>query len=239
MERPSASVNQPTPRIDRSTIPSIPVTDGSVYTLLFQPDSPVKTQNFYTYPTDRPAFIDAATGDSNSWGELKELTLKLGYGLRNHVILPSVPWWCKPPRPIERRRRHDIRSRFAVLASYVIWVSPHSLAPISISSSTDPHSSAVAARLKITLASSTSTALELSLQWIDGRACMLIVAPSHLSIAIEMFTSVLKVPEAEASLRIWVIDMLRDYKHAIRSDTIDEYNSVGRLLGFGRLESGA
>jgi hypothetical protein len=68
---------------------------------------------------------------------------------------------------------------------------------------------------------------------------MLIVAPSHLSIAIEMFTSVLKVPEAEASLRIWVIDMLRDYKHAIRSDTIDEYNSVGRLLGFGRLESGA
>jgi acyl-CoA synthetase (AMP-forming)/AMP-acid ligase II len=90
MERPSTFLDQPTPRIYRSTIPSIPVNDGSVYTLLFQDVPPVKAEGFYAYPTDRAAFIDAATGDSVSRGELKELTLKLGYGLRNHAVLPSV-----------------------------------------------------------------------------------------------------------------------------------------------------
>jgi hypothetical protein len=68
---------------------------------------------------------------------------------------------------------------------------------------------------------------------------MLVVAPSHLSIAIEMFTSILKVPEAEARSRIWAMDRLWDYDRAIKSETIDGYNSVGRLLGFGRLDSEA
>ena len=68
---------------------------------------------------------------------------------------------------------------------------------------------------------------------------MLVVAPSHLPIAIEMFTSVLRVSEAEARSRIWVMDRLWDYKSAVSKDTIDGYNSVGRLLGLGRLESEA
>ncbi|RXW21478.1 hypothetical protein EST38_g4374 [Candolleomyces aberdarensis] len=217
MTRPSTSVNQPTPRIYGSTIPPIPVNDGSVYTLLFQTNSPEKTESFYTYPTDRPAFIDAATGDSLSRGELKELTLKLGYGLRNHVVLPSLPGGTN----------HRVLSRGDV----VMIFSPNSLSwPVMLFG-------AVAAGLKITLASSTSTALELSHQWIDSKARMLVVAPSHLSTAIEMFTSILKVSESEARSRIWVMDRLWDYGRAITNESIGEYNSVGGLLGFGRLES--
>ena len=66
---------------------------------------------------------------------------------------------------------------------------------------------------------------------------MLVVAPSHLSTAIDMFTSVLKVPESEARSRIWVMDRLWDYNRAVEQETIDGYSSVGRLLGFGKLQS--
>lgn len=51
-----------------------------------------------------------------------------------------------------------------------------------------------------------------------------------------MFTTVLKVPEPEARSRIWVMDRLWDYNHAIARESINGYNSVARLLAFGNLE---
>ncbi|KAF8345975.1 AMP binding protein [Amanita rubescens] len=68
-------------RIYRSTVPSIPVVERSVYTHLFASSDPNLVGQF---PGSTPAFIDAASGATITRADLKRLTLAFGYGIRNH-----------------------------------------------------------------------------------------------------------------------------------------------------------
>lgn len=71
------------PRIYRSDLPLTPIVKESIFTHLME-------TTYHQYDPDGAAFIDTDTGITISRKKLKKLALKLGYGLRNHVFLPST-----------------------------------------------------------------------------------------------------------------------------------------------------
>jgi len=58
-----------------------PIPNSSVFTHLFSSTSP---RDVGGHPSSSPAFIDAVTGITITRGQLRSLSLSLGYGLRNH-----------------------------------------------------------------------------------------------------------------------------------------------------------
>ena len=65
-------------RIYKSTFPSVPTPEESIFTHLF-------TTTFAQYPSTLPAYTDAASGFTITRGELKQLAFSLGYGLRHEL----------------------------------------------------------------------------------------------------------------------------------------------------------
>lgn len=111
-----------------------------------------------------------------------------------------------------------------------------SLRPIQSFVCIDSFHRAVAAGLRLTLAPSTSTPIELSWQWKDSRARMIVVAPTHYRAALEMLVQVLRIPRHEAQQRIWVMDRLWEYGQGSDGIVSDGWNRVKGLIGHGRLE---
>lgn len=66
-------------KIYTSPLPSVHLSDESIFTHLFGSDDPRLVGAF---PASHPAFIDAATGTTITRGQLKQLALQFGYGLR-------------------------------------------------------------------------------------------------------------------------------------------------------------
>jgi 4-coumarate--CoA ligase len=64
-------------RIYKSSYPDYVIPRQSVVSKLFSADSP--------YDDSLPAFIEAATGRTLSRGDIKDLSLRLGYGVRNSL----------------------------------------------------------------------------------------------------------------------------------------------------------
>jgi hypothetical protein len=69
------------PKIYKSHLPDHPILATSVYTRIFSPRGSGDVGGF---PPSRRALIDAASGTVITRAQLKDLTLSLGYGLRNH-----------------------------------------------------------------------------------------------------------------------------------------------------------
>lgn len=63
-----------------SPIPPVHIPEVSIFTHLFGSNDPTLVGPF---PTSQPAFIDAATGTTITRGQLKDLALQLGFGLRS------------------------------------------------------------------------------------------------------------------------------------------------------------
>ncbi len=71
------------PKIYRSDLPPTPVIQESIFTYIME-------TTFHQYDPTEVAFVDAGSeGIKMSREKVKDLALKLGYGLRNHVFLPS------------------------------------------------------------------------------------------------------------------------------------------------------
>lgn len=71
------------PKIYHSDLPPAPVVRESIFTYIME-------TNYHRYDTTELAFVDSAqdSGVTMSRAEVKELALRLGYGLKNHVFLP-------------------------------------------------------------------------------------------------------------------------------------------------------
>ncbi|KAJ3574536.1 hypothetical protein NP233_g1706 [Leucocoprinus birnbaumii] len=67
-------------KIYSSSAPSVHIPDQSIFTYLFGSDDPKLVGPF---PASHPAFIDASTGTTLTRGQLKDLALQLGFGLRS------------------------------------------------------------------------------------------------------------------------------------------------------------
>jgi acyl-coenzyme A synthetase/AMP-(fatty) acid ligase len=67
---------------------------------------------------------------------------------------------------------------------------------------------------------------------------MLVVAPTHYKVALEMLTGHLGLPRHEAQQRIWVMDRLWEGARQVSPLGLEEggVNDVRSLLGLGRLE---
>ncbi|TCD66541.1 hypothetical protein EIP91_001262 [Steccherinum ochraceum] len=158
--------------IYKSHLPSIQVPEESLYSHLFG-------TRFLDFPPSRPAYIDANTGRTISRGDVRELTLSFGHGLK-----------------------HAFRSRGGVQLSrgdVVLILSPNSIAwPIMLFG-------AMSAGLRVTLANSSYVARELEHQWTDSRAKAVIVAPPLVPVVLEMFKNV-GLSETAAKQRIILAD---------------------------------
>ncbi|RDB25422.1 4-coumarate--CoA ligase-like 7 [Hypsizygus marmoreus] len=126
------------------------------------------------YPGSAKAFIDAETGTTLTRAQTKNLALSLGYGLRNH--------------PNTGARRGDV----------VLVYSPNSLSwPILLFG-------AVAAGLRCTLANSAYNVKELTFQYTDSGARLVLTSEEGLPTVLEVFKQ-LGVSKAEAEKRIIVL----------------------------------
>ncbi|KAF8998854.1 acyl-CoA synthetase [Cyathus striatus] len=190
------------PKIYKSSVPPAPVVQESIYSYLFN------TTNVYP-PTD-PAFVDAADGTTITRGALKDLTLRLAYGLRQHVLLP-----CTSNLPqLTNLARGDM----------IMIMSPNSMSwPIALFG-------CVAAGLRITMASSSSTARELLWQWQSSNARTILVAPTLVPVVRDMLR-LAGFCEEEANRRIWVMDKLWDPI----APKLSDHNWLGDLLNHGIL----
>ena len=155
-----------------SPYPPTPVPDESVYTNLAQ-------TRFADYPSECPAFIDAATGKVITRGEWKDLTLSLAWGLRHEL----------PKLGGVSLQRGDVAMIF----------SPNSIAwPITLFGG-------IAAGIRMTLANSAYTPRELEYQWTDSGAKAVLVHPALLPVVLEMF-KLLDMDLTAARRRIVVVD---------------------------------
>jgi 4-coumarate--CoA ligase len=66
-------------RIYRSTLPTIPVLNESIFTNIF-------VTNFNKHSPDSPAYIDAATGFTLSRSQTRDLSLSFAYGLQSGFV---------------------------------------------------------------------------------------------------------------------------------------------------------
>jgi hypothetical protein len=79
----AALLNMPTePKIYLSDLPLTPIVEESIFTYLME-------TTYHQYDPSGAAFVDADSSIRITRVKLKQLALKLGYGLRNHVFLPS------------------------------------------------------------------------------------------------------------------------------------------------------
>ena len=93
------------------------------------------------------------------------------------------------------------------------------------------HNRCVAAGLRITFAGCTTTARELSWQWIDSKARCIILAPHLVQVAKDMFKLV-GVSGDEADRRIWILEdetILTSNRRTVTG------NYLGTLLHGGKL----
>lgn len=129
------------------------------------------------YPPSSPAFIDSESGRTVTRQELKTLTLELAYGLRNELHANGGPSLTR--------------------GDTVMIFSPNSIAfPLMLYG-------IVAAGIRATLANSAYTAVELSHQYTDSCAKVVLVHPALLPVVVEMFQH-LKVDPRDAQKRIIV-----------------------------------
>lgn len=84
------------PKIYRSSLPLTPLIQESIFTYLME-------STYHKYDPLSPAFIDADSRISITRAKLKHLSLRLGFGLRNHILLPSI----QDPRSLTTLTRGD------------------------------------------------------------------------------------------------------------------------------------
>ncbi|PPQ66308.1 hypothetical protein CVT24_007305 [Panaeolus cyanescens] len=127
------------PKIYSSSIQSVPLYNRSVFTHLL---SQTAQNQIAGFPASAPAFIDAPSGTTISRGQLRNLALSLGYGLKNYPVI----------------------AQHAKRGGTILVYSHNSLAwPVVLLG-------AVSAGLKCTLANSAYTAKELAFQYTDSGA---------------------------------------------------------------------
>ncbi|TFK33289.1 AMP binding protein [Crucibulum laeve] len=166
------------PVVYKASIPDIPVIRHSIFTYLF---------NIIDHPASSPAFVDAKDGQMITRGEVKDRALRLAWGLRQRVLLPGVT----DPKLSTNLERGDT----------LMILSPNTLSwPMTLFG-------CVAAGLRLTFASSSATARELSWQWSDSLARAVIVHPPLVQVVKDMF-KLIGVSDAEAAQRIWVVDQI-------------------------------
>ncbi|RXW23618.1 hypothetical protein EST38_g2224 [Candolleomyces aberdarensis] len=205
------------PKIYKSLLPPVPVQRSSIFTFLFE-------QTYYEHAPTAPAFIDFKTGQQITREAVKNLSLRLGWGLRNTIQLPG----SSPGHPDTHLTRGDI----------VMFVSPNSLSwPLALFG-------CVAAGLKITLAAYSSRPRELSWQYLDIKPKAIFVARHLVPIVEQMFSLIGSSPE-EARRRIWIMDTLSDVALSEAPDAngtisiedgINGVNGLHRLVGKKALE---
>jgi acyl-CoA synthetase (AMP-forming)/AMP-acid ligase II len=191
------------PKIYKSLLPPVPVECSSIFTFLFE-------QTYYEHDPSAAAFIDFKTGQQTTREEVKNLSLRLAWGLRNTIRLPN----SSPGLPDNHLDRGDV----------VMLVSPNSLSwplalfgcahvLISVNFLNDRlrsrFSRCVAAGLKITLAAYSSTPRELSWQYLDIKPRAIFVARHLVPVVEQMFSLIGSSPE-EAKRRIRIMDTLSD-----------------------------
>ncbi|KXN81855.1 Putative acyl-coenzyme A synthetase [Leucoagaricus sp. SymC.cos] len=195
------------PRIYRSSLPLTPVVEESIFTYLME-------TRYKRYDASGPAFVDADSEITITRAKLKRLALKLGYGLRNHVYLPSV----SNPHSLTKLARGDT---VMILSSNTMsW-------PAAVFG-------CLAAGLKATFAGCSLTPRELSWQWTDSKARVVFVAPDLISVALDMFR-LIGISEKEARQRIWVMDQLWDEN--LPRGVYKSENWMGILLNQGTLSA--
>ena len=164
------------PTLYASPFPEVQLQLSSIFTFLL---SDTGSHTIGGFPSNSPAFIDAASGTAISRVQLKQLALTFGYGILNHPALRP------PPTPL---RSGDI----------VMIFSPNSLAwPVLLMG-------AIAAGLRATLANSAYTARELAHQWENSGARVICVAQELLPVVQEMFKEV-GISAEEGQRRVVVI----------------------------------
>ncbi|KAG8738132.1 hypothetical protein FRC10_007254 [Ceratobasidium sp. 414] len=169
-----------TPRIYKSAYPDYVVPRQSVFSKLF-PSEP-------WYQESLPAFIDAASGRTLSRGDVRDLSLRVGYGVRNSL----------------KTKRGDTIMVFRCVQC--LWSSREL---IKVHSPRSPNSlswpitlfGCVAAGLRCTLANSSYTPSELAHQLNDSGAGYVFVHPALLQTLFKAF-EVLNVPANEANKRV-------------------------------------
>ncbi|KAJ3772762.1 AMP binding protein [Lentinula raphanica] len=160
------------PRIFTSSYPSVPLLTRSIFTHLLSVDQ--NSGKIGGYPAQDAVFVDAYSGTSITRQNLRALSLKFGYGLRQD--------------PRVKAKRGDV----------LLVYSPNSLAyPVYVLG-------VLAAGMRCTLANSAYTARELQHQYTDSGATMIITTPENLNTALEMLTKGLGLSQVEAEKRLIV-----------------------------------
>lgn len=161
-----------TMKIYKSPYPPLPLPDDSVFTYILR-------ARFGEHSPNHPAFIDASSGKVITRGELRDLALSMGWGLRNHFARAGGVSLA----------RGDV----------VMIFSPNSIAwPVMLYGG-------YAAGLRMTLANSAYTPREILHQWTDSRAKAILVHPALLPVVLEMF-KLLDLSLSDAKRRMIVID---------------------------------
>ncbi|KAL9713251.1 hypothetical protein Ac2012v2_004491 [Leucoagaricus gongylophorus] len=195
------------PKIYRSSLPLTPLIQESIFTYLME-------STYHKYDPLSPAFIDADSRISITRAKLKHLSLRLGFGLRNHILLPSI----QDPRSLTTLTRGDTVMVFG--SNTMSW-------PATVFG-------CLAAGLRATFASCSLTPRELSWQWTDSKARVIFVAPDLVTVALRMF-ELIGVSEKEAHQRMWVMDQLWDDN--LPQGRYQAGNWMGALLKFGELSA--
>ncbi|EKM79749.1 hypothetical protein AGABI1DRAFT_119847 [Agaricus bisporus var. burnettii JB137-S8] len=196
------------PRIYRSSLPTTAVVRESIFTYLME-------TRYHLYDPDDVAFVDADSEISISRRKLKTLALKLGYGLRNNLLLSPMNGSSKTSSPLAR-------------GDTVMIFSPNTMSWPTVVFG------CLAAGLRMTFASSALTPRELSWQWLDSKACVVFVYPDLVQVVKAMFKLV-NVSEKEADRRIWIMDKLWD-ENLPKGDYATE-QWLGQLLHKGELSA--
>ena len=213
------------PRIYQSNLPLTPIIQESIFTYLMK-------STYHKYDPLRPAFIDADSKISITRAKLKNLSLRLGFGLRNHILLPST----LDPQSFTKLTRGDTVMVFSSNtmswpATVFGWVACR----IEWSSDSDGFfCRCLAAGLRMTFAGCSLTPRELSWQWVDSKARVIFVAPDLVTVALKMF-DLIGVPRKEAHQRLWVMDQLWDEN--LPKGQYQTKNWMGALLKFGELSA--
>ena len=167
-----ASCSSSAMTIYTSPYPSVEVRNESVFTHQFR-------THFNDFPSDKAAFIDAATGFTITRGQLKDYGLSMAWGLRHEL----------PRLGGVQLNRGDV----------IMIFSPNSLAwPVMFYGG-------ITAGLRMTLANSAYTPREIRHQWVDSGAKAMFVHSTLVDVALEMFKT-LDLDYTEALRRIIVVD---------------------------------
>jgi acyl-CoA synthetase (AMP-forming)/AMP-acid ligase II len=187
---------------------------------------------YYQYHPDAVAFMDADSEIAISRRQLKKLALKLGYGLKNHLLLPPMNSSSKASSPLVRGDTVMIFSQNTM--SWPTTVFGYALIFLSCRNIVHMLDRCLAAGLKMTFASSALTPRELSWQWLDSRACVAFVHPSLVKVVKDMFKLV-NISNEEADKRIWIMDNLWDDN--LPKGDYTTRNWLGYLLRKGELSA--